>query len=44
MGERELQIHSEEIGAFKRAAIHSFLWGGLGFFLLGVMVGLSLAR
>jgi hypothetical protein len=44
MGERELQIHSEEFGAFKRAAIHSFLWGGLGFFLLGVMVGLSLAR
>jgi hypothetical protein len=44
MDVRELQKHGEVFESFKRAAIQSLLWGCLGFFLLGVMVGLMLAR
>jgi NhaP-type Na+/H+ or K+/H+ antiporter len=44
MDVREIQGHGEAFESFKRTATQSLLWGCLGFFLLGVMVGLMLAR
>ena len=44
MDEREIHGHGEAFESFKQAAMHSLLWGCFGAFLLGVMVGLILAR
>jgi hypothetical protein len=42
MDVRENHQHAEPFEAFKRAALHSLLWGCSGSFLLGVAAGLLL--
>jgi NhaP-type Na+/H+ or K+/H+ antiporter len=44
MNARETPKPGEAFESFKQSAIQSLLWGCLGFFLLGVMWGLLLAR
>jgi len=44
MDKRQIYGQGEAFESFKQAAMHSLLWGCFGAFLLGVMVGLILAR
>jgi NhaP-type Na+/H+ or K+/H+ antiporter len=44
MAVQEMRRDHEAFESFKLAAVQSLLWGCLGLFLLGVMVGLLVAR
>jgi hypothetical protein len=44
MDQREIPSHGKAFESFKQAAMYSLLWACFGAFLLGVMVGLILAK